>query len=461
MYLPTLVISCITLILSIPYSLSITIDKTSALVASETLIRRYSTQGADNAGLTPEEFSVFLTKMTSHSPEFIDKLVGDCKRPDKNCSWKEECPGVHEIFDNLASDGLLKSDGFFDALPFALNTLSSENCTRGALEETYHGKHKRKPSAKETWGYSIGFVTLIIFISNIGACLGPIMEKRFFKRLLQFLIAMGAGSLASTSLLVLIPEAFGIIEIEEIGHAYVWKASVVIISIYILFSLERLFKTVLYNRKTGKIGYSASASTMDSVAPLTDIRINGHLGNNQDAGHSHFHLSTEQSNDKVTLAWMVMAGDVIHNFVDGLSMGAAFSEDVGLGISISLAIISEELPHELADIAILLHSGMSIKRSLFINFLSACVCYIGLVIGILLGTTLTEASKWIFAMAGGLFLYVPLVDMLPDMSEHLDILLQRGGPEAKIVAGLHTIGLLMGAGIIIFIVNINSYIDVN
>lgn len=90
---------------------------------------------------------------------------------------------------------------------------------------------------------------------------------------------------------------------------------------------------------------------MDSVAPLADIRINGHLGSNQDAGHSHFHLSTEQSNDKVTLAWMVMAGDVIHNFVDGLSMGAAFSEDVGLGISISLAIISEELPHELGRIS--------------------------------------------------------------------------------------------------------------
>ncbi|KAI8783618.1 metal cation symporter ZIP14, partial [Biomphalaria glabrata] len=56
------------------------------------------------------------------------------------------------------------------------------------------------------WGCGIGFVSLIIVISNVGVFLGPIMNKRFFKRLLQFLVAMGAGALISTSLLVLIPE---------------------------------------------------------------------------------------------------------------------------------------------------------------------------------------------------------------------------------------------------------------
>lgn len=65
------------------------------------------------------------------------------------------------------------------------------------------------------------------------------------------------------------------------------------------------------------------------------------------------------------------------------------------------------------DIAILLHSGMSMRRALFLNFLSACVCFIGLVLGIVLGEN-TEANRWILAVAGGLFLYVPLVDMVRD-----------------------------------------------
>ena len=69
----------------------------------------------------------------------------------------------------------------------------------------------------------------------------------------------------------------------------------------------------------------------------------------QDQGHGHSHdiVSGQGEEDRMTLAWMVMGGDVLHNFVDGLSVGAAFTEDIGLGISVSLAIVCEELPHEL------------------------------------------------------------------------------------------------------------------
>ncbi|CAL1543489.1 unnamed protein product [Lymnaea stagnalis] len=429
--------------------------------AAELLIRRFSSDGPeayDALGMTPGQFIKFLESITTHSHEFLETLLGACRRPDKNCTWKNECPGVGEIFTSLAPDGFLAVDGFVDALPLALNTITSENCTRGATEETYHASGKKRPSKAEAWGCGIGFVSLIILISNIGVFLGPIMEKTFFKRLLQFLVATGAGSLASTSLLVLIPEAFGVMAVEEMRHVYVWKSSVVIISIYALFSLERMFKTFLYNRKQKKTDCSASTDNgEDSTVPLTEGKVNPRMNGAVENGHSHFDLSAEQTNDKVALAWMVMAGDVIHNFVDGLSIGAAFTEDLTLGVSVSLAVICEELPHELADIAILLHSGLSIKKSLLINFLSACVCYIGLVIGVLLGSNIAEASKWIFAIAGGLFLYVPLVDMLPDMSNHLDTLLHRGGNEAKIVAFLHTLGLLTGALLIIFIVNVNSY----
>ena len=56
------------------------------------------------------------------------------------------------------------------------------------------------------WGYGIGFVTAVCVISNIGGLLTPFMSKTFFQRLLQFLVAMGAGTLAATGLLVLIPE---------------------------------------------------------------------------------------------------------------------------------------------------------------------------------------------------------------------------------------------------------------
>ena len=80
-------------------------------------------------------------------------------------------------------------------------------------------------------------------------------------------------------------------------------------------------------------------------------------------GHSHeLPASTGGSSDIATVAWMVIFGDGLHNFIDGLSIGAAFTESILSGISISVAVICEEFPHELGDFAILLNSGMKFRQ---------------------------------------------------------------------------------------------------
>ena len=63
------------------------------------------------------------------------------------------------------------------------------------------------------------------------------------------------------------------------------------------------------------------------------------------------------------------------------------------------------------DFAVLLNAGMSLKRAVMFNFLSACMCYIGMTVGIFLGEN-TAAHEWVFAFAGGMFLYISLVDMV-------------------------------------------------
>ena len=63
-----------------------------------------------------------------------------------------------------------------------------------------------------------------------------------------------------------------------------------------------------------------------------------------------------------TMAWMLILGDSIHNFIDGLAIGAAFSTNILTGISVSIAVLSEDFPHELGDFAFLLKSGMSMKQ---------------------------------------------------------------------------------------------------
>lgn len=118
-----------------------------------------------------------------------------------------------------------------------------------------------------------------------------------------------------------------------------------------------------------------------------------------------------------TIAWMITLCDALHNFIDGLAIGASCTVSLLQGLSTSIAILCEEFPHELGDFVILLNAGMSTRQALFFNFLSACSCYVGLAFGILVGNNF--APNIIFALAGGMFLYISLADMFPEMNDML------------------------------------------
>lgn len=75
------------------------------------------------------------------------------------------------------------------------------------------------------------------------------------------------------------------------------------------------------------------------------------------------------------------------------------------------------------DFAILLNSGMTVKKALMYNFLSACMCYLGLVLGLIVGAN-TTAHTWIFAIAGGMFLYISLVDMVGHKQSNLQLFIR-------------------------------------
>ncbi|KAM6986602.1 LOW QUALITY PROTEIN: zinc transporter ZIP10 [Aplochiton taeniatus] len=142
-------------------------------------------------------------------------------------------------------------------------------------------------------------------------------------------------------------------------------------------------------------------------------------GHSHSHGHSHgghCHSDQEMKDAGIaSIAWMVIMGDGMHNFSDGLAIGAAFSANITGGISTSVAVFCHELPHELGDFAVLLKAGMSVKQAIVYNLLSALMAYVGMVIGTAVGTYTHNVTSWIFAVTAGMFLYVALVDMLPEM----------------------------------------------
>uniref|UniRef100_A0A8C1P134 Zinc transporter ZIP6 n=1 Tax=Cyprinus carpio TaxID=7962 RepID=A0A8C1P134_CYPCA len=141
-----------------------------------------------------------------------------------------------------------------------------------------------------------------------------------------------------------------------------------------------------------------------------------HSQNHHPHTHTHsYSLQHFQQAGVATLAWMVIMGDGLHNFSDGLAIGAAFTESLSSGLSTSVAVFCHELPHELGDFAVLLKAGMSVRQAILYNLLSALMGYLGMITGILIGHYAENVATWIFALTAGLFLYVALVDMVPEM----------------------------------------------
>lgn len=107
-----------------------------------------------------------------------------------------------------------------------------------------------------------------------------------------------------------------------------------------------------------------------------------------------------------TVAWMIVFGDAVLNVIDGLSIGAAFERNILAGISISVAVMLEEVTHRLGTFAVLIRAGMSMQQSLLCTFISACALFPGLIVGILLSDATEDATPYIFCAAGGIFLYM-------------------------------------------------------
>ncbi|NXK37951.1 S39AA protein, partial [Piprites chloris] len=167
--------------------------------------------------------------------------------------------------------------------------------------------------------------------------------------------------------------------------------------------------------------------------------------------HGHCHSGKDLKDTGIAnIAWMVIMGDGIHNFSDGLAIGAAFSAGLTGGISTSIAVFCHELPHELGDFAVLLKAGMTVKQAIVYNLLSAMMAYIGMLIGTAVGQYANNITLWIFAVTAGMFLYVALVDMLPEML-HGDGDNEEHGycPVGQFV--LQNLGLLLGFAIMLVI----------
>ena len=118
--------------------------------------------------------------------------------------------------------------------------------------------------------------------------------------------------------------------------------------------------------------------------------------------------------------YLVLFGDGVHNFVDGVLIAAAFLTDVHLGVVTALAVAAHEIPQEIGDFAILLHSGFSRAKAFLYNMLSSLTTVVGGVLAYFSLGVAQTALPYVLAVAASSFIYVAVADLIPGLHKRLE-----------------------------------------
>lgn len=151
------------------------------------------------------------------------------------------------------------------------------------------------------------------------------------------------------------------------------------------------------------------------------------------AAHEHGH-------DHGRSGLMITVGDTFHNFVDGVIIAAAFLVDVRLGVVTAVAIVAHEIPQEMGDFLILLHSGYSRSQAVALNLVSSAATLLGGLLGYFALGELREAMPYILALAAAGMIYVAMSDLIPGLHKRAE-LRHTGLQIALILLGVATVWL--------------------
>lgn len=307
--------------------------------------------------------------------------------------------------------------------------------------------HGHAPEATKVWGYGFAAITVISLLCLSVIAVIPCLQKAFYNTIMSFLVALAVGTLCGDAMLHLIPHAFlegsnnaanmkpeGAAETAQ-HYALIHRALFALAGMYAFFIVEQVM-TLRGGSSHGhshggesdaRNDYSRTESTKRLMREESSFTATENFDDNQVTGledpvdNGKLPPVLEDSKETKTsamsitsVAWMVMVGDGFHNFSDGMAVGAAFSSSAASGLSTSIAIFCHELPHELGDFAILIRNGMTVKQAVTYNITSAFLAYLGLIAGILAGES-AFGRHLILSITAGLFLYVSLVDMLPEL----------------------------------------------
>lgn len=224
----------------------------------------------------------------------------------------------------------------------------------------------------EVWFYSLASAFIISLVALVGIfTLGIKVEK--LKKILIYLVSFSAGALLGDAFIHLIPEA-----VEEFGGFSIILSISILFGLLIFFILEKL---VCWQ-------------------------------------HCHMPITKEHIHP---FSYMVLFGDAVHNFLDGLIISGSYLVSLPVGIATTIAVFLHEVPQEIGEFGILIHGGFKQKKALLLNFLTALTVILGVIVGLLLNQFVEGMQKFLIPLAIGGFLYIAGSDLIPELHKETKI----------------------------------------
>ncbi|TSC59319.1 MAG: zinc/iron permease [Parcubacteria group bacterium Gr01-1014_107] len=224
------------------------------------------------------------------------------------------------------------------------------------------------------------YILLSVFAVSLISLIGVFtfsFKEEFLKKAVFVLVGLAAGAFFGNAFLHLIPESFEAVE-EPLAVSLF-----VLAGILLFFVLEKF--------------------------------LHWHHSHDDFEEKSKENNKVSQDQKVKPLGYLVLVSDAIHNFIDGLIVAASFFISVEVGVATTIAIILHEVPQEIADFGLLLHSGMTKLKALLFNFISALFAIVGALVAILASSSFETVSPFVTAFAAGAFIYIAGSDLVPEI----------------------------------------------
>ncbi len=240
-----------------------------------------------------------------------------------------------------------------------------------------------------TYLYALGSVLLVSLISLVGVFALSFKEETL-KKYISIFISLAIGALLGDAFIHIIPEA-----LEQSVNSTI-TSSLIIAGILLFFILEKFL-------------------------------------------HWHHHGEDATSHEIHPVGKLVLVSDGIHNIIDGIIIGASFLISIPIGLATTIAVILHEIPQEIGDFAVLINSGYSKRRALWLNFLSALLAVVGVIFALAMGSIAQASITWLLPIAAGGFIYIAVADLIPELHKH-----QEGNNSAiQIFTAIVGVGLML------------------